>query len=154
MTIEIERKFLVDEPPAESERGPGEHYRQGYLAEDGDVAVRIRITPSAAILTVKAGTGVSRTEVESELTMDEGEALWRHTGGRRLTKVRHRMEVPGGVAELDVYEGSLAGLFTVEVEFESEDTAAAFVPPAWFGRELTGDGRWTNASLARQGRPA
>lgn len=154
MTIEIERKFLVDTPPSADERGPGQYFRQGYLAEDGDVSVRIRITPSAAILTVKAGTGIARTEVESILTDEQGEALWAHTVGRRLTKVRHRIDVPGGVAELDVYEGDLDGLFTVEVEFDSEQAAAAFEPPPWFGRDVTGDGRWTNASLARQGRPA
>ena len=153
MSIEIERKFLVDQAPADGERGPGRYFRQGYLAEDGDVAVRIRITPTAAILTVKAGTGLARTEVETTLTDQQGEELWAHTAGRQLTKVRHRIAVDGGVAELDVYEGDLSGLFTVEVEFDSEVAANAFEPPKWFGREVTGDGRWTNASLARQGRP-
>jgi adenylate cyclase len=153
VTTEIERKFLVDEPPTESVRGAGEPYRQGYLAEDGDVAVRVRITPSVAVLTVKAGRGVSRTEVEKTLTAEEAEALWVHTAGRRLTKTRHRIAVPGGVAELDLYDGPLEGLVTVEVEFDSEDAARAFQVPAWFGREVTEDGRWTNASLARHGRP-
>lgn len=153
MTTEIERKFLVGEPPPAADRGAGEHYRQGYVAEDGDVAVRVRITPSSAVLTVKAGRGVTRTEVEKPLTAEEAEALWQHTDGRRLTKVRHKIAVAGGVAELDVYEGALAGLLTVEVEFETEDAARSFEPPAWFGREVTDDARWTNASLARHGLP-
>ncbi len=127
--------------------------RQGYLAEDGDVAVRVRITESVAILTIKAGVGLTRTEVEVEISDEQAEALWVHTAGRRIDKVRHRISVTGSVAELDVYEGALAGLLTVEAEFSSVGLANAFVPPTWFGREVTGDGRWTNASLARAGRP-
>jgi CYTH domain-containing protein len=59
----------------------------------------------------------------------------------------------GHVAEVDLYAGALAGLCVVEVEFSSETDAAAFIPPAWFGRELTGQRGWNNAALARHGRP-
>ena len=61
--------------------------------------------------------------------------------------------MPSGehVAELDVYEGTLAGLLTVEVEFDSEDTAQQFAPPEWFGREVTDQEQWSNAALARHG---
>ena len=155
--IEIERKFLVDAPPDGVDLGEGEPLRQGYLAEEGDVAVRIRVAPSGARLTVKAGTGVSRTEVELPVTPEQADALWRHTTGRRIVKVRHRIPLDasaGLVAELDEYGDALAGLLTVEVEFASEEAAATFVPPAWFGREVTADGAWTNAALARSGRPS
>ena len=40
-----------------------------------------------------------------------------------------------------------------EVEFASETDAAAFDPPDWFGPELTGNADWSNAALARHGRP-
>lgn len=153
MSEEIERKFLVDAVPGGDERGPGQRLRQGYLAEDGDVAVRIRITDAAAVLTVKAGRGLARTEVEAEVSTADADALWIHTAGRRIEKVRYRIPVGGAIAELDVYEGALDGLLTVEVEFASVGDANAFRPAAWFGREVTGDDRWTNASLARRGRP-
>ncbi len=52
-----------------------------------------------------------------------------------------------------MYAGVLAGLSVVEVEFGSEREAASFAPPAWFGRELTGETGWSNAALARHGRP-
>ena len=131
------------------------HLRQGYLAEEGDVEVRIRITPHAATVTVKAGTGVARTEVDVVIGADQAEDLWPHTVGRRIDKTRHRVpldESAGLVAEVDVYAGALAGLWVVEVEFGSEAAAAAFDPPAWFGRELTGERGWSNAALARHGR--
>lgn len=152
-TTEIERKFLVATEPAAQNLDDGVRLRQGYLAEDGDVSVRVRITESLAVLTVKAGRGIARTEVETELSPDQAEALWPHTEGRRIEKVRYRIPVDGAVAELDIYEGMLAGLLTVEVEFSSTENANRFQPPDWFGLDVTNDGRWTNAALSRNGRP-
>lgn len=154
MTTEIERKFLVPAPPDPDVLGSGTRLRQGYVAEDGEVQVRVRIAGGAGTLTVKAGRGLTRTEVEVAVGSGEAEALWPHTGGRRVEKVRHRVSVGEAVADVDVYEGHLAGLCTAEVEFASEDAAHAFRPPAWFGRELTDEPGWDNASLARNGRPA
>ncbi len=156
MTVEIERKFLVAEPPAAAITGSGETFRQGYVALDGEVSVRVRITDTAAALTVKAGGGLSRTEVELPISAAQAEALWAHTAGRRIDKVRYRVPLgqpAGHVADLDVYGGELGGLCTVEVEFVTEAEARAFVPPDWFGREVTGEAQWTNAALARDGLP-
>lgn len=153
MTTEIERKFLVTDVPAQGILGPGARLRQGYLAEDGEVQVRIRITDEESMLTVKAGGGLTRTEVEAVISGDQAEALWPHTAGRRVDKVRHRVVVGGVIAEVDLYEGPLAGLCTVEVEFESVDAANRFEPPPWFGPDLTEIAGWDNASLARRGRP-
>ena len=52
-----------------------------------------------------------------------------------------------------MFSGALAGLCLVEVEFPSVEAAEAFTAPAWFGREVTGQPGWSNASLARYGRP-
>jgi CYTH domain-containing protein len=154
MAVEVERKFLVATPPDPDVLGPGVALRQGYLAEEGDVETRIRIAPADAWFTIKAGRGTSRVEVEVPVEVAEAESLWPHTAGRRVEKVRHRVPVTGGVAEVDRYGGQLDGLWTVEVEFDSDSAAAAFVPPPWFGPELTGADGWSNAALARHGRPA
>jgi adenylate cyclase len=153
MTVEIERAFVAPRVPETAMLGPGVRLRQGYLAVEGDTQVRVRITADAATLTVKAGDGLVRTELDLAVPLSDAEALWPHTAGRRLDKTRHRVEVGDHVAEVDVYAGELEGLCRVEVEFGSEAAARAFEPPAWFGREVTGDRRWTNASLARYGRP-
>jgi adenylate cyclase len=153
VSVEIERKFLVTEPPTAEMLGDGVHYRQGYLAGEGDVDTRIRIGPGAAWLTVKAGRGVARTEVEFPIDVADAESLWPHAAGRRLEKVRYRVPVDGGVAEVDRYGGELGGLWTVEVEFASDADAAVFVPPPWFGEELTNVPGWSNGELARNGRP-
>ena len=159
MPVEIERKFLVEVPPPASVLGVGEAIRQGFIAEEGDAEVRLRITGEVSVVTIKAGRGARRTEVEVAIARESAEELWPATDGRRIDKTRHRVQLPGGadgsvlVAEVDLYAGSLAGLCTVEVEFDSEQASSAFVPPDWFGRELTGDTAWSNAALARHGRP-
>ena len=156
VTIEIERKFMVSEALGAERLGPGVHIRQGYLAEQESVEVRLRITSDTATLTVKAGTGLSRTEVEIAVSAEQADTLWPHTARRRIDKTRHRVLLDdplGHVAEVDVYAGSLTGLCVTEVEFSSEADAAAFARPDWFGRELTGDPDWSNAALARHGRP-
>jgi CYTH domain-containing protein len=155
VATEIERKWVADRPPSTATLGAGTTLRQGYVAIDGDVTVRVRIAPDQAWLTIKGGgDAISRTEVELALDLDEAEDLWEHTGSRRLEKTRHRVLVGDHTAEVDVFAGSLAGLCIVEVEFPSVDAADAFDAPAWFGREVTGHAEWSNASLARQGRPA
>jgi adenylate cyclase len=153
--VEIERKLLVDAAPPDLGDWDAARLEQGYLAITDDAEVRVRREDGGdAVLTVKSAPGLSR--VEEELALPDGafERLWPLTEGRRLVKVRHRREAaPGVVMELDVYEGDLSGLMTLEVEFADEDAARAWTPPAWAGREVTGDKAYANQSLAVHGRP-
>jgi adenylate cyclase len=153
MAQEIERKFLLEDTPPHEQLGEGTPIRQGYLAEDNGVNVRVRITDKESVITIKGGDGLSRTEVEVPISAEEAESLWAFTAGRRLEKTRHRVSLGGHTAEVDIFAGALAGLRLVEVEFESEEEASVFQPPPWFGREVTGDYRWTNVSLSQHGRP-
>jgi adenylate cyclase len=153
VALEIERKFLVDAARVPTDLTSGVPIRQGYLAQEGNVEARVRITPAEATLTVKAGKGLSRTEVETVIAREDAEALWIHTDGRQIDKQRSRVTLGANVAEVDLYAGDLAGLCTAEVEFANEASAKAFVPPDWFGTDVTGESAWSNASLARHGRP-
>ena len=60
--VEIERKFLVDEPPGGLNAHPSREIEQGYVALDGDTEVRIRRSGEQAYLTVKSGGGGQRLE--------------------------------------------------------------------------------------------
>src|SRR5262245_15925066 len=155
MATKIERKWVAERRPKVLEGGlDGTYLRQGYLAEDGVVTVRVRIADDSSKLTVKAGGGQARTEVEVDIDRRDAEELWSLTEGRRLTKTRYRVALDDELtAEVDVFDGQLAGLVIVEVEFESQDAAEAFDPPDWFGREVTGVEGWSNSELARAGRP-
>jgi adenylate cyclase len=153
---EIERKFLVAELPPDLAEHPGQRVEQGYLAIAPDgVEIRVRRRAGQATLTVKSGPGQVRTEEEMEIDARRFDALWPLTEGRRVSKTRHELPLADeAVAELDVYDGDLDGLQTVEVEFSSVEASEGFAPPPWIGRELTGDKRYANQSLALEGRPA
>jgi CYTH domain-containing protein len=153
MATEIERKFLLDELPATLRLARGEAIKQGYLALDGDTEVRLRTGSKAPMLTIKSGGGEVRTEVELPVEGRDAQALWELTEGRRIEKTRRLMRIGDVEAEVDEYAGDLAGLVVVEVEFPDEQAARAFEPPAWFGRELTGELPYANRSLACDGLP-
>jgi CYTH domain-containing protein len=154
--IEIERKFLVDELPADLDSRPSAKIDQGYIAigEDG-TEVRLRRSDSEHVLTVKQGGGRSRREEEIELDAETFERLWPLTEGRRIVKTRYAIRADSGLTiELDVYAGALEGLVTAEVEFPSEEAADGFDPPGWFGREVTDDPGYKNQTLAMRGTPS
>jgi adenylate cyclase len=154
--VEIERKFLVREPPAELEQARSSRIKQGYIAiADDGTEVRVRRRDEASVLTVKSGSGRTRLEEEIAIDAERFARLWPLTEGRRLEKTRHLIPTNAGLTiELDVYSGVLAGLMVAEVEFGSEDAAEAFEPPEWFGDEVTDDARFKNQRLACEGAPA
>lgn len=153
--VERERKFLVEAVPDDLLPAAVVPLRQGYLAADERVSVRVRDADTdGCTLTVKAGSGVERTELEWSISRQEFDAAWPHTGSRRIEKTRHMIPLGDHVIELDVFGGTLDGLVVAEVEFDSISASDNFEAPAWFGRDVTDDGRYTNASLALHGLPA
>lgn len=156
--VERERKFLVANMPEPAETWDAVQLRQGYLAADEHRSIRIRDAgPEGRTLTIKAGSGGERTELEWQIEPREFDAAWPHTIGRRVEKTRWRIPYrdAGGdhVIELDVFGGELRGLVVAEVEFATHEAFVAFEPPDWFGTEVTDDGRYTNAALATTGLP-
>lgn len=154
MSTEIERKFLVAELPDLSDAGKAV-VRQGYLtAPEDSTELRLRQKNDSFFLTLKGGGGLVRVEREAEISPDQFETFWPETEGRRLEKMRFTGTLSDGrVFELDVFEGHLAPLYLVEVEFASEAQALAFAPPSWFGADVTDDKRYKNKNLAINGRP-
>ena len=150
--MEVERKFLVPEPP-ELDGTESDEIEQGYLAIGADGEVRLRRKGEKLLLTVKRGSGISRDEAEVELEREAFERLWPLTEGRRLRKRRYVVLLGDLGIEVDVYEGDLEGLVVAEVEFASEEEARRFEPPDWLGEEATGDERYLNETLATRGRP-
>jgi adenylate cyclase len=153
-SVEIERKFVLDGKPEWLDDYESARIEQGYLAiVEGETEVRVRRKDGQAVLTVKQGAGEVRREEEIELTGDQFEALWPLTEGRRVAKRRYEVPYEGLTIEIDVFEGPLSGIVTAEVEFDSEEASAAFEPPEWLGREVTGDPKYANESLATRGAP-
>ena len=151
---EIERRWLVHDLPELGELRPAPII-QGYLAISSDeTEVRIRRKGDTYFETVKSQGGLTRDEIEVEISQDQFRLLWPATNGRRLEKTRYTLHWNGYQLELDIYQSALAGLMIVEVEFASTDESTRFDPPAWFGEEVTEDKRYKNNALALYGRPS
>lgn len=154
MPSEIERKFLVPAAPDWLADHPATRIEQGYLAIDAGAEVRLRRGGCELTLTVKRGGGEVREEVEVSLALGHFNQLWPLTEGRRLVKTRYVVLLGDGLrAEVDVYAGSLGGLVTAEVEFESRGRSRSFRGRKWMGEEVTADSRYSNQSLASRGDP-
>lgn len=68
---------------------------------------------------------------------------------RYLEKTRYYINLEDNlVAELDIFKGSLEGLFFVEVEFSSAEEMLNFKKPDWFGEDITQEDFSANSFLA------
>jgi adenylate cyclase len=148
---EIERKFLLKELPPGLHRFRSYAIAQGYLTnEPGGRHVRLRKKGKTASLTFKVGRGSAREEREIKLSPKQFASLWPATLGRRLRKFRYEIPWKNLIIEIDTYRGRNAGLVVAEVEFPTRAAARKFQPPSWFGREVTGEKRYSNVRLARE----
>ena len=147
--MEIERQFLVDRLPQLPEEY--ELLRQGYVALLPEIRIR-QIGDSHFWLTVKRGAGLVREEWETEVSRQEFASLSERLcpGTCMIEKRRYKIPLADGlVAELHVHAGHLTGFNYVEVEFSDVEGAKKFVPPTWFGREVTDDVRFSYGTLAQ-----
>ena len=147
--MEIERQFLVDKLPQLPE--DYEFLRQGYVALLPEIRIR-QIGDSHFRLTVKRGAGLVREEWETEVSQQEFESLSKRLCPETCMIEKRRYKIPladGLVAELHVHAGHLTGFNYVEVEFSDVEGAKKFVPPTWFGREVTEDARFSYGTLAQ-----
>ena len=97
---------------------------------------------------IKSTGNLERTEVELAISGTDFNALWPLTDGRRLVKTRVDYPLSRDLlAEVDTFDDR--ALILVEVEFASGEQARAFVPPRWFGRDVTDDPAYKNRNLAR-----
>lgn len=152
MAKEIERKFILGELPKELDIKERKTIYQSYLAL-GKEEVRIRRVqyesiPDKFYLTYKnrLKDKFAREEVEIEITERTYEQL--NSKFKPIVKDRLLIELGYGLwAEVDIFQNTGFQLRTVEVEFKSITEAESFVPPFWFGRELTGTGEYGNQLL-------
>jgi CYTH domain-containing protein len=147
---EIERRFLLAGVPDGADVLAVHEIDDRYL--DG---TRLRLRrmaqvggPTALKLTQKlpAPDGHGRQGALTTLYVSEEEyAALAALPAATLSKTRLSI-APYGV---DVFGGHLEGLCLAEVEFESEQDAAAFRPAAFCRAEVTADRRFTGGELVR-----
>ena len=148
---EIERKFLLKRLPERLKQARRCVIAQGYLAaEPGGRHVRLRKKGKTASLTFKVGRSAHREEREIKLSAKQFSALWPATVGRRLYKLRYEVPWKNFLIEIDIYRRKHKGLVVAEVEFPNRTACRKFKAPAWFGREVTGNKRYSNVRLATE----
>ena len=153
MAKEIERKFLVQSDRWKSVSTGSRVIRQGYLALDGRISLRVRIVDDEkAMLTIKSGySGLARDEFEYAVPLADAREMMECSDGRVIEKTRYHVPHSGFVWEVDVYAGRHAGLVIAEVELNDETDKPPL--PDWVGGEITGKAAWSNAMLAIHGSP-
>ena len=146
--MEIERKYLVRRLPGHMENYPCGIISQGYL--NTSPVIRIRQDNDRYELTYKSEGLMARQEYNLPLTREAYEHLLTKIDGRLIQKKRYLVPLEDHLtAELDVFEGELAPLLLVEVEFPSEEEAISFTPPSWFGEDVTFSGKYHNSRLSQ-----
>jgi adenylate cyclase len=146
MPSEIERKFLVADD-SWRDGTPGVRIAQGYLTQDPERTVRVRIAGERAWLTIKGRTeGISRAEFEYAIPAADALALLGLCLPSVIDKTRHEVSFGGHLWEIDVFHGENDGLVTAEVELADEAISPEL--PPWVGAEVSADPRYFNARLA------
>ena len=151
--VEIERKFLV----SNLEECLQHHTKsitivQGYLSFDPARTVRIRKTDTKAFLTIKGKsneTGDTRFEWEKEIKENEAIQLFDLCLGQTIRKTRYVVPYKSHIFEIDVFSGNHQGLVIAEIELSSSSEKVDL--PKWIGQEVTGDNRYYNSVLAKEG---
>lgn len=148
MAVEIERKFLVI-GDGWRQNAVGKPYRQGYIRTQGQATVRVRTVGPIGYLTLKGPTqGISRMEFEYEIPVADANQMLTTLCDRPLIeKTRYLVDYEGMQWEVDEFSGDNAGLVLAEVELEHPQQS--FSLPNWIGLEVSQDGRYFNANLAR-----
>ncbi len=159
--LEIERKYLIDFPDLNVIASQPDYSRsdieQAYLAEGGRVRMRRYFDNASGgeyvryYKTYKESIGgISRIEVESEITQNEYLTLSerRALGTRVIRKTRHCFTYHGLLFELDIYD-FWSDKATLEVELESENRQVELPPFISVLRDVSEDADYTNFALAK-----
>lgn len=149
--MEIERKYLIEieNLPADYDKYPCHEIEQGYLCTQP--VVRIRKQDNDYFLTYKSKGLMVREEYNLPLTEEAYLHLRRKADGCLIKKTRYLIPYHENLTiELDIFMGYLAPLILAEVEFNTEEEANAFLPPEWFGEDVTFSKEYHNSTLSQQ----
>ncbi len=147
--MEIERKFLITKKPEDLDAYPFHQIEQGYLCTDP--VVRIRKEDDTYYLTYKSGERMDHEEANLPLTAEAYAHMRPKCDGIYIAKKRYCIPFGKYTIELDIFEQDAAPLILAEVEFPTVAEANAFVPPEWFGKDVTDCERYHNNYISQYG---
>ncbi len=144
---EIERKFTVAlEKWNKIEKPEPIQIAQSYLSTNPDCTVRVRIKGKKGFLTIKGKTiGISRSEFEYEIPLEEAEQMISSLAQKTLSKLRYEIKVDNHLWEVDVFKGKLDGLIIAEIELSNENEQ--FTKPEWVIEDVSDNIEYYNSRL-------
>lgn len=148
--MEIERKYLIEKNniPFDYTQYPCRHIEQGYLCTEP--VVRIRQDNDEYVLTYKSKGLMVREEYNLPLTESSYTHLKEKVDGRLIVKDRYVIPLENDLfIELDIFSGDLSGLSLAEVEFPDIASAENFLPPEWFGEDVSNISTYHNSNLSK-----
>lgn len=146
--MEIERKFIPKYLPDNLEQYQSHEIEQGYLCTSP--TIRIRKMDDSYFLTYKSAGMMAHEEYEMPLSKEGYLHLRPKTDGLLITKRRYLIPLDEThTIELDLFHGSHKGITLAEVEFASIEEANSFIPPEWFGEDVTYDSRYHNSEMSK-----
>ena len=152
--MEIERKWLVNKGVKHGLRVKCKYVaNQFYLSVEPEVRVRSVLNTvegeygfCECRLTIKGKGDLSRQEIEYRMSIDEFRQLLEIGHVKDCEIINKKcMDLEYGNYTIEfstVDEGTPYEFSYVEIEFNSEEEAKAFVAPDWFGKEVTYDSRY------------
>lgn len=147
--MEIERKFLIQTIPFELAEFGRHEIEQAYLCTDP--VVRVRKSDEEYYMTYKGKGHIAREEYNLPLNATAYAHLLEKADGNIITKTRYLIpEKDDLTIELDVFHGVFDGLVIAEVEFESMEQAENYQPPEWFGKDVSKDTNYHNATMSKK----
>ncbi len=146
--MEIERKFLIDQRPTDIDSYAYHIIEQAYLCTDP--VIRVRKEDDHYYMTYKGKGLMAREEYNLPLNRAAYEQLKPKAEGNLISKKRVLIPYQKYTIELDIFSEPFAPLLLAEVEFESEEDALAFLPPDWFGQDVTNDPQYHNSNMSRR----
>jgi adenylate cyclase len=143
---EIERKFLVLNNDFMQESYENYVIKQGFISNDPERVVRIRIARNQGFLTIKGkNNGIERFEWEKEITLEEATLLLTICKKPILEKTRFLVNFQSFIYEIDVFEAENKGLIVAELELKNANQS--FEKPNWLGKEVSDDIKYYNSNL-------
>lgn len=154
--MEIERKYLITKENLPDNLADFPHHviEQAYLCTNP--VVRVRKEDDSFYMTYKGNGMMVREEYNLPLTADAYAHLLAKADGNIITKTRYLIPYDNNslnkslLIELDVFEGKFEGLYLAEIEFACKEDADTFLPPDWFGEDVTFDGRYHNSRMSME----
>jgi len=149
MGVEIERKFLVDHDKwRRLKKRAGTHYHQGYLLDEVNCTIRVRLAGKNGFVTIKgANSGITRKEYEYRIPGSDASELIGNFAKSAVEKIRYRIRFAGKLWEVDEFLGENGGLIMAEIELKDEKEE--FQKPQWITFEVSDDERYYNSNLSK-----